>query len=279
MFRMQAFWVITLITILMVAVSASFLVSDIEENTTSEVTLVDGPSSSQADEESDDATTLQFGINESSEGMDANNLQVLQVFMAHLSSGMFALFNVIFLIIFVTADQKNGYIKNIGGHIKRRYRLIVAKWVAAAVYVLVFDAIMLATQVVALVATQRYLHWGSAQTYLPCIGIQMLLQYAFLVACMTLTMVIRSRALGMTAGVCLSMGMASLLCMLIDVAGRRFLHIENLQLENYLITTKINLIVPGVAGTQIRNAVILAVCYLAVMTVLSIINVEKRDLA
>ena len=176
--------------------------------------------------------------------MDANNLQVLQVFMAHLSSGMFALFNVIFLIIFVTADQKNGYIKNIGGQIKRRYRLIVAKWVAAAVYVLVFDAIMLATQVVALVATQRYLHWGSAQTYLPCIGIQMLLQYAFLVACMTLTMVIRSRALGMTAGVCLSMGMASLLCMLIDVAGRRFLHIENLQLENYLITTKINLIVP-----------------------------------
>jgi len=151
--------------------------------------------------------------------------------------------------------------------------------VAAAVYVLVFDAIMLATQVVALVATQGYLHWGSAQTYLPYIGIQMLLQYAFLVACMTLTMVIRSRALGMTAGVCLSMGMASLLCMLIDVASRRFLHIENLQLENYLITTKINLIVPGVAGTQIRNAVILAVCYLAVMTVLSIINVEKRDLA
>ena len=142
MFRMQAFWVITLITILMVAVSASFLVSDIEENTTSEVTLVDGPSSSQADEESDDATSLQFGINESSEGMDANNLQVLQVFMAHLSSGMFALFNVIFLIIFVTADQKNGYIKNIGGQVKRRYRLIVAKWVAAAVYVLVFDAIM-----------------------------------------------------------------------------------------------------------------------------------------
>ena len=263
----------------MVAVSASFLVSDIEENTTSEVTLVDGPSSSQADEESDDATTLQFGINESSEGMDANNLQVLQVFMAHLSSGMFALFNVIFLIIFVTADQKNGYIKNIGGQVKRRYRLIVAKWVAAAVYVLVFDAIMLATQVVALVATQGYLHWGSAQTYLPCIGIQMLLQYAFLVACMTLTMVIRSRALGMTAGVCLSMGMASLLCMLINVASRRFLHIENLQLENYLITTKINLIVPGVADTQIRNAVILAVCYLAVMTVLSIINVEKRDLA
>ena len=40
-----------------------------------------------------------------------------------------------------------------------------------------------------------------------------------------------------------------------------------------------NLIVPGVAGIQIRNAVILAVCYLAVMTVLSIINVEKRDLA
>ena len=34
MFRMQAFWVITLITVVMVAVSASFLVSDIEENTT-----------------------------------------------------------------------------------------------------------------------------------------------------------------------------------------------------------------------------------------------------
>lgn len=81
--------------------------------------------------------------------------------MAHLSSGMFALFNVIFLIIFVTADQKNGYIKNIGGQVKRRYRLIVAKWVAAAVYVLVFDAIMFATQAVALVATQGYLHWGS----------------------------------------------------------------------------------------------------------------------
>ena len=112
-----------------------------------------------------------------------------------------------------------------------------------------------------------YLHWGSFQTYLPYIGVQVVLQYSFLVACMTITMVLRSRAFGMLAGTCLSMGVAGLICT-----------VKDLHLENYLLTTKMSELLPGAGAAQIRNILLLAVAYLVVSTLVSLVSVEKRDL-
>ena len=112
LFRMKSFFVLAIITIAMVVLTAAFLVDDIEENTQAQSTQIIGINGTENGQEDN---SVQFGISESVEGMDVDNLAVLEIYGQHLSSGLFILFNVIFLVLYVTADIKNGYIKNIGG--------------------------------------------------------------------------------------------------------------------------------------------------------------------
>ena len=275
LFRMKSFFVLAIITIAMVVLTAAFLVDDIEEDTQAQSTQIIGINGTENDSTDN---SVQFGISESVEGMDVNNLAVLEIYGQHLSSGLFILFNAIFLVLYVTADIKNGYIKNIGGQVKHRSSLIWSKWAAAAAYVLVFDVITFLVEAVSMRISLGYLHWGSFQTNLPYIGVQVILQYSFLVVCMTITMVFRSRAFGMLAGTCLSMGIAGLVCSGIDAVCDRFLAIRNLHLENYLLTTKMSGLMPGAGAVQIRNILLLAAAYLVIFTLISLVSVEKRDL-
>ena len=176
---MKSFFVLAIITIAMVVLTAAFLVDDIEENTQAQSTQIIGINGT---ENGSTDNSVQFGISESVEGMDVDNLAVLEIYGQHLSSGFFILFNGIFLVLYVTADMKNGYIKNIGGQVKHRSSLIWSKWAAAAVYVLVFDVVTFLVEAVSMRISLGYLHWGSFQTYLPYIGVQVVLQYSFLVA-------------------------------------------------------------------------------------------------
>lgn len=275
LFRIKSFFVLAIITIAMVVLTAAFLVDDIEENTQAQSTQIIGINGTENGPEDN---SVQFGISESVEGMDVDNLAVLEIYGQHLSSGLFILFNVIFLVLYVTADIKNGYIKNIGGQVKHRSSLIWSKWAAAAAYVLVFDVVTFLVEAVSMRISLGYLYWGSFQTYLPYIGIQVVLQYSFLVACMTITMVLRSRAFGMLAGTCLSMGVAGLICTGLDAVCDRFFSVKDLHLENYLLTTKMSELLPGAGAAQIRNILLLAVAYLVVSTLVSLVSVEKRDL-
>lgn len=275
LFRMKSFFVLAIITIAMVVLTAAFLVDDIEEDTRAQSTQIIGINGTENDSTDN---SVQFGISESVEGMDVDNLAVLEIYGQHLSSGLFILFNAIFLVLYVTADMKNGYIKNIGGQVKHRSSLIWSKWAAAAAYVLVFDVVTFVVEAVSMRISLGYLHWGSFQTHLPYIGVQVILQYSFLVVCMTITMVLRSRAFGMLIGTCMSMGMAGLICAGIDGVCERFLSIKDLHLENYLLTTKMSSLMPGAGAIQMRNILLLAVAYLVVFTWISLVSVEKRDL-
>lgn len=176
LFRMRSFWVTMLISVIVIIATAASLVTDIEEDNQMQTTLIGADA--EGNSESDN-TSIQFGITEDVEGMDTSDLQVTQIYGTHLASGLFTLVNGIFLVLFVTADRKNGYIKNIGGQVKYRSSLIWAKWVAAAVYTLVFDVAMFVVEAAGMGISLGYLHWGDVKAYLPVIGVQMLLQYVF----------------------------------------------------------------------------------------------------
>ena len=95
---------------------------------------------------------------------------------------------------------------------------------------------------------------------------------------MTITMVLRSRAFGMLAGTCLSMGIAGLICSGIDAVCDRFFSVKDLHLGNYLLTTKMSELLPGAGAVQIRNILLLAAAYLVVSTLISLVSIEKRDM-
>ena len=151
----------------------------------------------------DNNATIFFGISEDTSEMDAESVEVLAMFLLHLKSGILTMMALIFAIMFVMLDIKNGYIKNIGGQMEHRRHLVYAKWIAMAIYTVVFDLISLAVQSIAVYKTFHYIKWGDVTKYLPEILLGMALQYVFLILCMTIAMLIRSMAFSMTLGMCL----------------------------------------------------------------------------
>ena len=59
---------------------------------------------------------------------------VMDVFFSNAQGKFYALFLVIFAVMFATADIKSGYIKNIGGQVSQRGMLIVSRAVALALF-------------------------------------------------------------------------------------------------------------------------------------------------
>ena len=236
-FRMRSFWVISIIMIGLVFMTTEFNCDDMkaarQEQSASEGNISgqqnkDGLQVSKAKKKdqanleigsaNDNNATIFFGISEDTSEMDAESVEVLAMFLLHLKSGILTMMALIFAIMFVMLDIKNGYIKNIGGQMEHRRHLVYAKWIAMAIYTVVFDLISLAVQSIAVYKTFHYIKWGDVTKYLPEILLGMALQYVFLILCMTIAMLIRSMAFSMTLGMCLIMGVAPVACMGISAA-------------------------------------------------------------
>lgn len=73
-----------------------------------------------------------------------------------MSSGIYLLFSVIFVMIFVSSENKNGYIKNIGGQVRHRSQLFISKMAVIGIYTVLFDLIMfLVEAVVWMICTKK----------------------------------------------------------------------------------------------------------------------------
>ena len=225
----------------------------------------------------DNNATIFFGISEDISEMDAESVEVLDMFLLHLKSGILTMMALIFAIMFVMLDIKNGYIKNIGGQMEHRRHLVYAKWIAMAIYTVVFDLISLAVQSIAVYKTFHYIKWGDVTKYLPEILLGMALQYVFLILCMTIAMLIRSMAFSMTLGMCLIMGVAPVACMGISAVIKKLFD-RSVDLQPYLLTSKMKTLQIDMTATEIRNVCLLVVGYFVVMSLINIIQIEKRDL-
>lgn len=151
-FRMRSFWVISIIMIGLVFMTTEFNCDDMkaarQEQSTSEGNVSgqqnkDGLQTSESrkkdqanleiESANDNNVTIFFGISEDTSEMDAESVEVLDMFLLHLKSGILTMMALIFAIMFVMLDIKNGYIKNIGGQMEHRRHLVYAKWIAMAI--------------------------------------------------------------------------------------------------------------------------------------------------
>lgn len=302
-FRMRSFWVISIIMIGLVFMTTEFNCDDMkaarqeqsasegnisgQEQSTSEgnvsgqqnkvgLQVSKAKKKDQANLEiesaNDNNATIFFGISEDTSEMDAESVEVLDMFLLHLKSGILTMMALIFAIMFVMLD-----IKNIGGQMEHRRHLVYAKWIAMAIYTVVFDLISLAVQSIAVYKTFHYIKWGDVTKYLPEILLGMALQYVFLILCMTIAMLIRSMAFSMTLGMCLIMGAAPVACMGISAVIKKLFN-RSVDLQPYLLTTKMKTLQIDMTATEIRNVCLLVVGYFVVMSLINIIQIEKRDL-
>ena len=278
-FKMRSFYVVNILAIVFGVIMAMNMVPTSFETSTSESVAIENVDKSSSGSDTKDEPGANIGIQVDTSGIKDVTQNAVFVYGQLLSSGIYVLFSVIFVIIFVSSENKNGYIKNIGGQVKHRRQLFISKMITVGVYTVLFDVLMFLVEIIVWMICLKKLSLGegSFSGYISFIIFQVLLQYTFMMVCATIEVVTKSRVFGMTTAVCLSIGMGTTICMAIDAGVKRITGFE-IALEKYLITTKINSIAPGISMTQQTKLVVFIVIYLAVAAAVGMISMEKRDL-
>lgn len=194
-----------------------------------------------------------------------------------LSSSTYPLlFFSLFMSFFVSADFKNGYIKNIAGSLADRSMMIISKLVIAfAVYWIFFLDVFITTILSDLIFHKISFEGVVFSDVITRILVVFFVSYAIGAVIILFAYGAKSGGLSTTMAVMISGGMIVetifLFCMLLSIGG--FISAD-FDIYPYFLTPYINYYGEYSTG----NACIAAACYLIGATIFTILHVKKKDI-
>ena len=135
MFKMRSFYVVNIIAMVSIAIMLLFVVVDVDK------TDLKGSNATTVYEDKDQNVKLGVDVDDSQ--LLGTEQNVLTIYSSFMSSGFYLFFSVIFTMIFALSENKNGYIKNIGGQVRHRWQLFVSKLTAIFIYIFISVTAML----------------------------------------------------------------------------------------------------------------------------------------
>ena len=193
---------------------------------------------------------------------------VMDVFFSNAQGKFYALFLVIFAVMFATADIKSGYIKNIGGQVSQRGMLIVSRAVALALFTAITFAGIFVFQAAANMLAFKCVVWGNWKEIIPYFLTELTLHYAFVLICMAIAVIIKNNVISMTLSVCLTMNIMSI--------NRKGLH--NFSIYKYTVTGMMAMLPMNAGREDVVSSMCVAVIFIIIMLSLSSYIFQKRDI-
>lgn len=237
----------------------------------------DGWASSGEKSTEDDFT---YGITVSAdESWESGDIRAGAILMSQLNSCLLVVFVAIFVPLFVNAEQKRGYIKNIAGQIPRREMLALSKMPAVAVQVfMLFTAYSIAYLIAEAVLFRERIVWVSVGVLLRTLCMQYVLHTAWGCLIAFFTIMTRSTAFAMTTGILLASGIAQMLFMYLNRAICAIIpSAEQLNLVHYTLNYATGAATTQSTMRQLGGCAVLAVIYIVISAVLAGIVYRKRD--
>ncbi|MBE5929921.1 MAG: hypothetical protein E7268_02525 [Lachnospiraceae bacterium] len=267
LFRSSTTWIMLLVTVGMAVFGVSMTkydASNMEQGADSMATEIGA-------DVSDDGVNLNFGISATTlPEWATGDVDFADLVNTQVGSGLFLIVVSIFVTLFVCAEHKNGYIKNIAGQFPNRGVLIVSKAVAIGAQVLAMFLVLFVTMfVTGKICFGDKLVLNSVGKLFTVLGGQFVLHYAFAGVILCLGVLFRSSALSMTIGILISCKLTSLLYML----GNKF----SLDLTRYALETNVTRFSMITDRKEILVMMLSAAVIFAVTIGTSIIVMQKRD--
>ncbi len=202
---------------------------------------------------------------------------VFDIFFANSQGKFYALFLVIFAVMFSTADIGGGYIKNIGGQVQKRGALILSRSIALAVFMMLTMVGAFLFQAVANFIVFGELKWGNSKAILSYFLTELALHYALMLICMAIAIILKNNVISMVIDVCLTMNIMSIVYGLVNSAIQK-IGIQNFQIYKYTITGKLSLLPMNPSGNECLAAFCVAIVFIIMMISVSSIVFQKRDI-
>ena len=202
---------------------------------------------------------------------------VFDIFFGNSQGKFYALFLVIFAVLFSTADISSGYIKNIGGQVQSRGALAISRAIALAVFTIMTLAGVFVFQAVANGIIFGYLEWGDARAILLYFATEVVLHYALVLICMTIAVTLKNNVISMVIAVCLTMNVMTIVYGLVNNAIQK-MGIQNFQIYEYTITGKLSLLPMNPGGKECLAAFGVALAFIVATIVAGSVVFQKRDI-
>lgn len=209
--------------------------------------------------------------------IDGEHITVYDLFFSNLNGRVIALLMVIFAVLFSLEDMSSGYIKNIGGQIKDRGKLIVSKATVLFVYTILTMVVYLIVQTVLNAVFFDKLYMGPIDDLIKYSLVQTLLHYALLLICMAVSIVLRSTVFSIVFALLLSMNFFVIVYSTIDKAVKQF-GIDNFQTFNHTVMGRIALLSMSPGNKEIMTAIAVSIIFGAAAVFISYIIFKKRDI-
>ena len=202
---------------------------------------------------------------------------VFDIFFANSQGKFYALFLVIFAVLFSTADISSGYIKNIGGQVGNRGSLIFSRSIALSVFSVLTMTGAFLFQAAANCIVFGELEWGNTKAILSYFVAELALHYALVLICMAIAIILKNNVISMVIAVCLTMNVMTIVYGVINSAIQK-IGIQNFQIYKYTITGKLSLLPMNPSGNECLAAFGVAMVFIVIMISVSSVVFQKRDI-
>lgn len=184
----------------------------------------------------------------------------------------------IFVPLFVNAENKSGYIKNIAGQLPGKGMLVIPKLVVAAVQVFLILAVFsIFTGMAGLIFWGGRVVFGSLSDFAVGFGLQFLLHYAFAAVMLMFTILFKNSGVSMCLGILCAMGIQTTVLGLLNQLFVSIDGLKKLNLIKYVIETNIQNVTNNLEQAAVNRCVAVSLVYIVLAAVLSVTVMQKQD--
>lgn len=272
LFRSSSTWVMLFFTVAATIFSVVMTKTDISEmkKKAAEETRV---------EKTADTDSYTFGVFiESNEEWLEGKIRFSDLLGRQISSGLFMVLLTIFVSVFVHAEQKNGYLKNIAGQLSNRWLLAFSKLAALMVWVLcMFFTLTVTMAAAGKLCFGRELVMDSFGKLFAVLGGQYVLHMAFAALLLFLCTLSNSAALSITVGLFISFRGTAMLYFAADRVMKAVFGIQAFDSGRYAVEVNIMNYAFAAGREEIFRMMFSAGVLFAAAVCLTAVVLQKRD--
>ena len=192
--------------------------------------------------------------------------------------GLFMVLCSVFVTIFVNAEQRNGYTKNLGGLIKHRYQLVISKIVAVAIEILIaFILFAMATIIATKIFCGNQVAIGSFGSLFSLLGVQYLLHFGFSCVIVLICVLTKSSAFTMVSGILTSFNILGVIYSLINKLIHLISQNADFNISQFMLDYNISTYSLAVPASELFRTIAVGIVFVMISVVCASIAFENRD--
>ena len=272
MAKSNATWIILLASMLMMFVSIFMTSQDIDYYNSNPIAL---------ENLQENGGEINWGIYIGSvnpKWCNGNEISLMDLVAVNIKSKLLLMFLVVFITYFVGSEGRNGFIKNIAGQVRNRSSLILGKFIAIGIFTIVMIVAAVFSTMLGSLIFLGYVNFVGIKQGLIFFVVQILLHIGYGMFILFLFNVTRSSIATMLSGILIAAGILQVVDAILFSIFKGLDSIEGFSVMKYLTSGNVGVLSINSSNAVYTQAGMIAVCAIVLMTVLSSIIIQRRDL-